>query len=169
VHKPRERTFVLQDDGARCRFGNLAARRPSGPPALNAQRREAVLYAPRAAVLKRLHGSMHGRRDGVVQQKRPGGARTPPARHQEVRPDAVLSLCTPVGVHLMAADREEHDAHMRGAAMAEHVYVESDPESEDRHILLNGRRVGKIIWDAAEEQWEIHATPDGDTSPPVPL
>lgn len=59
-------------------------------------------------------------------------------------------------------EREEREWHMRGAVVAEHVYVEPDPESEDRHILFHGRRVGKLVWKAEELRWELLlAAPDG--------
>ena len=63
----------------------------------------------------------------------------------------------------MERDREEQHAQMRGAALAEHVYVEPDQESQDRHVLVHGRRVGKITWDAEGDQWETYyAKPEGE-------
>jgi len=58
-------------------------------------------------------------------------------------------------------DREEREIRRRQAALAEHVYVEPDSESEDRHVVFQGRRVGKLVWNS-EDRWDLFlATADG--------
>ena|SRR5215210_7971395 len=60
-------------------------------------------------------------------------------------------------------DREVRESLMRGAALAEHVHVDVEASSaEERHIVFGDRRVGKAVWNRAEEHWDLlFATTEG--------